>query len=494
MASTEAIPTEFSALQSGIDPLKHRAASRIDEIFFGLLLLGIAAAPFWFGSNRPVAWGGNALYFGALLVAYEGSLIFRGMAHPVALKRLWLPALAFLAVVIWIGVQLSGFTPQSWHHPLWGMAADALGHDVEGRITVNPQHTWEAGLRLLTAAAVFWLALQLCRNPWRASKFLQAVALIGFVYAGYGLIAHFLLPDRILWYPKLYYKESVTATFINRNNAATYFGLALIACLGTIISTYRRATARVADNWRFQLGSAIETTAGWGGFLLVAFFTIGVALILTGSRAGIVSSLAGLMALSGLLLLGGRKHGRFAGLLVLAAAAVVVATVLIYGDLFFDRLSRVNAAGRTAVYAITWQSVGDAPILGMGYGTFEDIFPMYRDTSMSPWDIWDKAHDTYLELLQGLGVPMAACLIGAVVFLVFLCLRGATTRQRSGYLPAVAVAGSVLVGLHSFVDFSLQIQAVALTWIAILGAGVAQSWSSRIETGDGLVGEALGRS
>jgi hypothetical protein len=31
------------------------------------------------------------------------------------------------------------------------------------------------------------------------------------------------------------------------------------------------------------------------------------------------------------------------------------------------------------------------------------------------------------------------------------------------------------VGVHALVDFSLQIQAVALTFMAVLGAGVAQS-------------------
>jgi hypothetical protein len=46
----------------------------------------------------------------------------------------------------------------------------------------------------------------------------------------------------------------------------------------------------------------------------------------------------------------------------------------------------------------------------------------------------------------------------------------------------VATSATVIVALHSFVDFSMQIQAVALTWTALLGAGVAQSWSSRVDT------------
>jgi hypothetical protein len=43
----------------------------------------------------------------------------------------------------------------------------------------------------------------------------------------------------------------------------------------------------------------------------------------------------------------------------------------------------------------------------------------------------------------------------------------------------VAVGATVLVALHSLVDFSLQIQAIALSYAMLLGVGVAQSESSR---------------
>ena len=51
-------------------------------------------------------------------------------------------------------------------------------------------------------------------------------------------------------------------------------------------------------------------------------------------------------------------------------------------------------------------------------------------------------------------------------------------------LPWVAASVAVLLGVHSLVDFSLQIQAIAITFMALLGAGVAQSESSRVLLGD----------
>jgi hypothetical protein len=41
-----------------------------------------------------------------------------------------------------------------------------------------------------------------------------------------------------------------------------------------------------------------------------------------------------------------------------------------------------------------------------------------------------------------------------------------------------------MVGAHALVDFSLQMQAVVLTFVAALGAGVAQSESSRASLED----------
>jgi hypothetical protein len=41
-----------------------------------------------------------------------------------------------------------------------------------------------------------------------------------------------------------------------------------------------------------------------------------------------------------------------------------------------------------------------------------------------------------------------------------------------------------LVGINSLVDFGLEIQAVTLTFAAMLGAGVAQSESSRVALSD----------
>jgi O-antigen ligase len=130
------------------------------------------------------------------------------------------------------------------------------------------------------------------------------------------------------------------------------------------------------------------------------------------------------------------------------------------------------------------RSILDAPLLGYGYGTFVDVFPMFRDQSVGTFDKWEMAHNTYLEVFQGLGLVLGSMLVASIVLLALRCVRGAMTRQGSEMIPCVAAGVTFLVGAHSLIDFSLQIQSIAITFMALLGAGVAQSESSRFSLED----------
>ena len=94
------------------------------------------------------------------------------------------------------------------------------------------------------------------------------------------------------------------------------------------------------------------------------------------------------------------------------------------------------------------------------------------------------AHNTYLEVFQGLGIVFGSMLIASIALLARRCAKGAMTRRENEMIPCVAAGVAVLVGAHSLVDFSLQIEGIAVTFMAVLGAGVAQSESSRFALAD----------
>jgi len=466
----------------------HPAQSAIVErVLLWVFIAGLAWCPFWFGSNELLAWGINAVLFPGLVAVYELSLLIRGERHPVAIRQIKAPAALFAAVVLWILVQNATWTPEWLHHPIWQMSADALDKPLNGSISVNRELTSLTLLRLITAASVFWIALQLCRDAARANLLLWSVATISCAYAAYGLLAFGLTPGRILWFENPYSRGVVTATFINPNSFVAYAGMGFVAFCGLILRLYRNEFTSVGGAIRFRIATFIEVTGQKGVALLGGAFVILVALLLSGSRGGIASTIVGLIVLGALTLrLRKQQFAEQREAIIVVGTVFVAATFLVFGDILAGKVDQEGFGdeSRMAVYMITIRSILNAPLLGYGYGTFADVFPMFRDQSVSIGGKWQMAHNTYVEVFQGLGVLFGSMLLASVVILVLHCVRGATRRQMNETLPCVAASVGFLLGAHALVDFSLQMQAIALTFMALLGAGVAQADSSRLMLGD----------
>jgi hypothetical protein len=208
------------------------------------------------------------------------------------------------------------------------------------------------------------------------------------------------------------------------------------------------------------------------------------AVIATGSRAGTFSTAGALLAL--LMVAGGFAFRQTklrwistAGLGLLAGAVILF---VINGDVLANRLDDIGTAGvrddtRLMLWNAALRMIHDAPIFGLGLGSYERAYPMYSDTMMPL--VMDKAHNDYLELAAGWGLPASILWLGAIALLVAMCVRGVQFRHRDRIYPIIAIGASVLVGLHSLFDFSLQMPAIAMTYATVLGIGVAQSFSSR---------------
>ncbi len=108
-------------------------------------------------------------------------------------------------------------------------------------------------------------------------------------------------------------------------------------------------------------------------------------------------------------------------------------------------------------------------------GSFEQTFPMFADDKTGNYR---KTHNDWLEMMFELGVPVAVLWLAVLGELAVRCLAGFFRRKRDHIYPVVGFSACILVGLHSLVDFSLQIPAVAITFAVLLGVGVAQGRSS----------------
>ncbi len=307
-----------------------------------------------------------------------------------------------------------------------------LEQTLEGGVSVDRGQTLVALLRLTTAASVFWLALQLSRRALRAHLLLEAVAVIIAAYAAYGLVLSAFFSAAIPFFDAPAQGLFVRSTFVNRNNFATYAGLGLMTTLALIVPLADRDAPTRPGSRAYRLAKRIEAAGLRGWLLLAAGFVIFVALLGTVSRGGILAAMLGACALLAVAHARGRRRGESAGAIALVLAGLG-ATILFFGDLIVGRLlaSGLDDGSRLAVFSITLRAILDTPLLGYGYGVFADVFPLYRDRSIPTEDIWDKAHNAYLEVFLGLGLVFGTALVGALVWLAAKCFIGAASR-RSG--------------------------------------------------------------
>lgn len=449
-------------------------ASWLRFSFFAML----AFAPLPFGSNRPLWWTVLALWTGGMMAAYAYR-IWSGRERPgIGLWALLPIVLPYLAAVLWAIVQTWPIPFDGLAHPIWNDASDALvGKPMSQHISLDPHRTGTGVMRLLTYAGIFWLALQFGRDRVFADRLLKVLTWTGLVYATYGVIVHVFGVERVLWYPKQAYVGFLTSTFINRNSYATYAALGLMCSTAVLFTVLRDSLQRKTLTKRTWM-HLIETLTGPGAVPLVATCILGTALLQTVSRAGEVCTMIGLlvfMILTGVARLVAWRHTFVP---VFGIVVVTIVLLLINGTNVMSRIQTLNAdrIERTQMYEVTANAIGDAPVVGVGLGTFPSIFAMYRQPSYVNTMPVENAHNSYLENALELGLPATILLLGSLGAVLEACIMALKRRKRGRIFPIVGIAAITTVTLHAVVDFSLEIPAVAVTFAAIIGVACAQSF------------------
>lgn len=450
--------------------------------FFLCILVGLA--PLALGSNRPLPWAYNAVLSGVICIIVAGQLVAQRPLLPIRLAIV-IPSVALWSIAIgWALIQTADVGTTALAHPNWGILADALGGTVSGHISVNPHATLISVTRLLTYCAVFLCAFVLARDQDNARLMLRAFVVFACLYAIYGLFRYSTASGKIFWFDEAP-STSLSSTFINRNSAATYFGLASCASLALLLRRVRHLLAKLEGyrTPRMMIEALSHDFAGMLGVEIVGFVLLLTTVLLTQSRAGVVSTLFALVLglVLSLLRMWTSKSGPMT---VITFAAIVVAFYAVFemsGARVTERLigTQIETEGRVGLLKDTLSALSDNALLGTGLGTFQDIYPLYRTETDAAGLVWDKAHNDYLEGLLGLGLPAGAALLLGILLLTLKCLRGTFERRRGSHFPLIGFIASIVIGVHAFFDFSLQIQAVAISFALLLAIGTRQAVSDR---------------
>lgn len=454
--------------------------------------VALAAAPLPLGSNRPVAWSALALIFGLLTLAWtrhqalrEATLVWR--------RAFWGPLALLVFTIGWVLFQMTVSLPAEWANPLWRLCGEALRQPTRSTISIAPDVSLAALMRLMTYVAVLWLALQLGRDERRAWRLLRWIGWASCAYAVYGLVNYLAGNGYILWLERWAYADDVTSSFVNRNSYATFAALGLLVAMALCMRSFRRAWHR-SDRSLPRLNRWIESFVGEPLAYLLAVTVIGMAWLQSHSRMGFVAGALGVLAFVTLLLATRTIRSRVGT--AVAGVGLTALLVQVSASATLERISATTVLDRAPLFALVLDAIRAAPWTGYGYGSFPMVLPMFRDLSLPSGSIYTQAHNSYLELALELGIVPAACLVAAILWAALLCLIAGFRRRSARAVPLLAVAATIVVGVHAVLDFSLQIPAVACLYAALLGLGLAQSWSDRsaIPVSAGSVASVSNRS
>jgi len=206
--------------------------------------------------------------------------------------------------------------------------------------------------------------------------------------------------------------------------------------------------------------------------------------VASGSRGGFSALAAGFLTLFLIAVFISRGGSRLSSLLgAVVGLACLLIPLLLGADTLAQRMDilmdtqRADVV-RTELWSAATRMIEDSPWLGFGLGTFSDAYPLYA-RSILPF-VMDKAHSDYLEFAAGVGLPAAFAWWLGLLLLIGRLLLGAAQRRRNRVYLSVAVASSAAIAVHSCVDFSLQLPAVAFLYAVLLGVGVSQAMPTRV--------------
>jgi O-antigen ligase len=447
-------------------------APRSNRISSLILFAVVALAPFPFGSTDPATIAFWCIVLGAALITVSPRAL---NGHQLALLALAVAITAAYGVVL--HEQLSSHPWIAAPHPLWKEAAQALGTELEPSAAIARNQPFFALGAPLAAMMALILSFVVCADRHQARRLLQVVAWSGAAYAAFGIFSYLLDPTKILWREKQAYTAVLTATFINHNTAAVYFGSCSVVWLLLLCDQIRQRLPGGAIKWKSVPDRLLSDMPRR---IIVSFsllFLCLAAMFMTGSRAGVVLSLMALVLAFTLFFRRDlpQRSGRVTAIVAASGIALILLQIMGAGVSGRFNTESLVDSGRLVTWRSTLHMIADRPWFGTGLGTFPWAFPAYRSADVSMWGVWDRAHNTLLEIAAEMGVPLAGLVVVGWLVAFAVLIRGALVRRRDLIVPVAALAVAGIAVLHSLVDFSLQIPGFTLVALALVGGGLAQA-------------------
>ncbi len=425
-------------------------------------------------------------------VAVVMTTLAYGTVHYWALAVFWLSAAAIICFAVADAWQLRSvqLSLNPLQLPVLGMivlgivqllplrvAQDTAGLPIAPSLALSfdPYATRLIIIQVTSLLIYFSATLIFTDTPERLRLLARTIMIFGFALACFGMTQSFATGGtRVYWFRELA-QSTAFGPFINRHHFAGYMEMTIALPLGLLFSGVIEREKRPI----YAFAAAL----------------MGIALIMTNSRGGMISLGAEIVFLA--VLAGFRSkrvrhqspaaRARFA--MVRAGLAFVLVGVLIGGAIGFggpETFSRLlgtptaadPSTGRAHFWNVTLDIIKANPYVGTGLGAFGVVYTSY-DTHNGLFRL-EQAHNDYLQVISDGGI------IGGVLGLAFIVIlfrqgfvrRETDDRFRRG-IATGALAGCFAVLIHSFFDFTLHTTANALLFLILAALATQDSRVNR---------------
>ncbi|HUE81083.1 MAG TPA: O-antigen ligase family protein [Pyrinomonadaceae bacterium] len=447
------LPTATVETPAPASPTRHRVEHSLASRFvFLTLCLAIVLSALAFGTVHYWALGAFSLGALAILILWAWDAWQLGTLR-ISTNILQLPLIGMLLLGIVQLLPLRSHTDTS-----------ALSIGAVRSLSFDPYSTRLVLVQVLALLIYFAATLVFTDSPRRLRQLVRTIIIFGFCLAIFGLTQSFTSTNRVYWFRELS-QSTAFGPFINRHHFAGYMELTLALPLGLLFA------------------GAIERDKRF--IYLFAAGLMGVALIMTNSRGGIISLVAQILFLAAIA--GFRRSHRSreqhkgknrirnaalrAGLALALVISLFAGVVLLGGESALSRFvgtvhSDDPTQGRSHFWSVTLDIIKEYPMLGTGLGAFGVVYTRY-DTRNGLYRL-EQAHNDYLQVFADGGIVGAAL----ALFFVVMLFRIAFLRRESEdpFRRGVAIgalAGCFAVLIHSFFDFTLHTTSNALLFLIL---------------------------
>ncbi|MCK5004577.1 MAG: O-antigen ligase family protein [Candidatus Aminicenantes bacterium] len=341
-------------------------------------------------------------------------------------------------------------------------------------ISKVPVETIMFGVRLLVIIIFLISFIKINIRIRELISIVNVLILSAVVQSLFGIIKYALQSDKFFLFfhqiDKPRKVEFLTGTLGNPNHFSFY--LEMIIPLVLVLLLLKINLFESNNGFREKIISTFNQDKKFlFSFIFVVILSISI--VLTGSRAGIMT-LATTLILFGLLTFYLTRSRVFRKKIKIIFVTIAMVTLYVGIKNTSDKFMRTNFdnSGRFLRWPNSMKIFKDFPLFGTGFGTYKNSFLIYDTDIGGKWST--NAHNEYIETLTDgglVGVLLSMTILGLLIYSILKMWK--VRRHPRIRLFGIGILSSIYAALfHSFFDYSLRIPSNSFVFILLLGLGI----------------------